>query len=128
MTSGFFSTTQVTKWEDLKVDDPLIRILLTQWKGCENIVNYTDSIETQIWTFSQPFHSVNGLLIISQGCLQYFLGATDPPHGGIITSFNWQFRFVNDGDPNTPPILDVQSKYLNLSYALYLAPVSCGFH
>ena len=55
---------------------------------------------------------MDGALIISQGCLQYFLGATDPPHGGIITSFNWQFRFVNDGDPNTPPILDVQSKYL----------------
>jgi len=44
-----------------------------------------------------------------QGCLQYFLGATEPPHGGIITSFNWQFRFVNDGDPTTAPVLDVQN-------------------
>ena len=39
MTSGFFSTTQLIKWEDLKVD-PLIRIPLTLWRGCENILNY----------------------------------------------------------------------------------------
>ena len=57
------STDSSTTLED---DDKGITITLTLRRGCENVFNYDHS---QYWewllmeTFSQPFHSVNGLLI-----------------------------------------------------------------